>query len=67
MILLHVWKAIDHTVHMPLSFFCKNFCCKLRNFIFKKFWAVFIMIIDFTPCLKLLACLGKIKAENHIK
>ena len=32
------------------AIFCKKFWCPLRNFVFKKFWAVFKMIIDFTHC-----------------
>ena len=35
--------AIEH-------FFCNIFCCALGNFVFKFFWAVFKLIIDFTHC-----------------
>ena len=49
MILLHVWKAIDQPVHLPLTFFCNIFSCSVGNFVFKKFWAVFKLMVKLSP------------------
>ena len=41
---LHVWKAIDHTFFLALSYFRYFFCCQLMNIFLTQFWTVKLLI-----------------------
>ena len=43
-IFLHVWKAIDHTVLLTLSYFWIFFFCRLMNIFLTQFWTVKLLI-----------------------
>ena len=43
------WKPSITRIICHWAFFCNIFCCPLGNFVFKKFWTVFKLMVKLSP------------------